>query len=190
MQTTISAPIVPVTLPACLWRGCAGELRWRNAKAEAFAAEIDIACQNADAADLVTMQLPRMAVLALRGVGAFFDDYPEPRTVEPEEDEDAPTQTTAMPYHDDADHESEHAAFDTMIADRVDDLRHGVPACRLSDLAIDAATTRADLRSLADEISQGAIYTERDGQDIALVLARACDLITLLAGLEQHDAAA
>ncbi len=95
-----------------------------------------------------------------------------------------------MPHHDIAGREIEDAGFDTMIADRVDELRHGVPACRLSDLAIDAATTRADLRSLADEISQGATYPERDGRDIALVLARACDLITLLAGLEQHDAAA
>ncbi|MDP9471129.1 MAG: hypothetical protein M3Q71_10760 [Chloroflexota bacterium] len=80
--------------------------------------------------------------------------------------------------------------MDTMIADRVDELRHGIPACSMSDLAIEAATARADLRSLADEISQGATYTKSDGQDIALTLARASDLITLLAGLEQHDAAA
>ncbi len=170
MQITTSAPTVPVTLPACRWLACASELRWRNAKAEAFAEEIDAACQNADAAGLVTMHLPRIAVLALRGVGAFSDDYPEPATVAPEWAEDAPTVEPEV--------------------DRVDELRHGIPACRMSDLAIDAATTRADLRRLADEISQGATYTESDGQDIALVLARASDLITLLAGLEQHDAAA
>ncbi len=64
------------------------------------------------------------------------------------------------------------------------------PVSTMSDLAIEAESARTDLRSLADEISQGATYAKSDGQDIALVLARASDLITLLAGLEQHDAAA
>ncbi len=64
------------------------------------------------------------------------------------------------------------------------------PVSTMSDLAIEVESARTDLRSLADEISQGATYTESDGQDIALALTRAADLITLLAGLEQHDAAA
>ncbi len=78
---TMSATTVPVTLPACLWLACAAELGWRNAKAEAFATEIDAACRDTTAADLVTMHLPRLAVLALREVGAFSPEYPEPTHV-------------------------------------------------------------------------------------------------------------
>ncbi|MDP9359778.1 MAG: hypothetical protein M3R02_31745 [Chloroflexota bacterium] len=60
----------------------------------------------------------------------------------------------------------------------------------MSDLQIDAQTLRQDLVSVADELAAGITYTPSEAADVALALARASDLITLLAGLEQHDAAA
>lgn len=98
MQTTTSSPTVPVTLPVCLWGGCAGELRWRNAHAERFAEEIDAACEGLDSADMLTMNLPRIAVLALRGVGAFSDDYPEPATYTEHDLTDVPNLEPERPH--------------------------------------------------------------------------------------------
>ncbi len=84
MQTTTSAPTVPVTLPVDAWRSCADALVWADGLDPTIVHAIYGACDGMDIDDLVTMHLPERDALALRGVYAFSADDPEPEpTPEP-----------------------------------------------------------------------------------------------------------